>query len=685
MTGGVGFTFPSDFTMKAFPLFRWFCILTGLSAAVFAQDAQKIIDDVAKTYAEATSYRGRVDSRTLVFVFLPTAPGMPPRYSTQAPQYRSLDLRVNRPYGYYLGLQTFSANPGGMSGMPGSPVMPGDPRAASRWAVLARTDNRLPKQGLWIGGRFTVQDMPAEQFNAMANSRLGARADRDLVLRHFQTLPKPATGNIPLDLLEPEIIGRETGSNPSVRIVAKTVDGYPVTLWVDSKTNLILRSVTQRPARSPAQPGIDTGMPGRPSQVIVEENFYREQRVNEPMTDRDFTITQPDGASRTTEQMGFCGVDELVKLADIAPLKPSESGDVAATDTSQPEAPAETAPPASAAPAPSAGSQALSQTQMEGIVLIEGSDSTASGFMTKIRDVDFIVTNLHVLGGGKNLKFKTLRGDEVPALGYFGAVGSDIAIIRIGQGKGDLTLAKDVLATSKIGDKVVVVGNRLGGGVATQTSGSVLGVGPNRIEVNANFEPGNSGSPIVNLTTGEVVGVATYSETRQVDVESAATNGAAGAGSGTYEKRWFGYRLDSVTKWESIDLATWKAQVERIEKFRELSLALHDLIRFNFKQSRANTRLNPIIDQFQARYQAAVTNQVAAAIEVKDFFRVIRTIADDGVRDLENGQYYDYFRSCLYWESSIPSQLEYRKALIGVLKRYESNSNLFLSRMRNGG
>jgi len=69
---------------------------------------------------------------------------------------------------------------------------------------------------------------------------------------------------------------------------------------------------------------------------------------------------------------------------------------------------------------------------------------------------------------------------------------------------------------------------------------------------------------------------------------------------------------------------------------------------------------------------------------VKDLFRVIRTISDDGVKDLTSGDYYDYFRTSLYWETSIPAQLEYRKDLIEVLKKYEANSSLYVSRLRGG-
>ena len=229
----------------------------------------------------------------------------------------------------------------------------------------------------------------------------------------------------------------------------------------------------------------------------------------------------------------------------------------------------------------------------------------------------------------------------------------------------------------------------LGGGVATQTSGQVLGVGPTRIEVNANFEPGNSGSPIFSTSTKEVVGVATYAETRKVAVEETAAPsryGEAGPVPSTkVEKRWFGYRLDSVTKWEAIDLAKWHAQGERVEKFKDVSEALVAVIRFNFKKAVVNERLAPIIADFQTKAAQKGTNQMGVAGEVKSLFYNIRSLAETGLRDFETAEYYDYYRTCLYWEESVPMQVDYRKAIIEVLKKYEANSGNYVSRMRNGG
>jgi len=223
--------------------------------------------------------------------------------------------------------------------------------------------------------------------------------------------------------------------------------------------------------------------------------------------------------------------------------------------------------------------------------------------------------------------------------------------------------------------------------VATQTTGNIKGVGPSLIEVDANFQPGNSGSPIMNLRTNEVIGVATYSATRRVEVEepSARANAGAAPKSDTVEKRWFGYRLDSVSKWEAIDLARLNVQADRIDKFRETSEALVAVIKFDFKTARQHPRFTAILDNFETRYRAASTNSVAAAGEVKDLFRIIRTISEDGVRDLTTGDYYDYYRTCQYWENSITAQLDYRKEIVDILKKYEANSSLYVSRMRNGG
>lgn len=661
-----------------------FCAMVLLVTSAAAQDAQVIIDSAARVYAGMQAYSAEVDSRVISFSFASSAPGETPRYDVSSTQYRRLQLKVRRPYGYWLAAQSFQDGVAASEMEMRMPTPMGRSGMAS-WSVLSRSDNALPKQGVYLNGKFSVRDMPAEQFTAMVNSRLGYRSAEDVVLRHFQANPTPPVGTLLLGLIEPDLIGREAyNGRPAYRIVAKTSTRNPVMLWIDQEKYLIVRSIVQRPGRPQSMmPGMAPGMASGGRQVSVVETLYKNQQVEPPFASSEFVITAPPpNGQATSEEMGFIGVSELVKQAEIAPGE--DTGAPADASGTAPEA--APTPPVPATPA--VVGQALTYEQMSGIVLIDGDGGTATGFFTKIRDVDFVVTNQHVLVGNKKLTLKTLRGEEIPVLGIFGAAGCDVAILRIAKGQGELKLATDVLQSSKIGDKVAVVGNRRGGGVATQTTGVIKGVGPSLIEVDADFQPGNSGSPIMNLGTNEVIGVATYSETRRVEVESSAgrptSRTATAPAESVVEKRWFGYRLDGALKWEAIDLAKLNAQSDRIAKFRETSAALVAVIKFDFRTARQHPRLTSIIDSFETRYSAASTNSVVAAGEVKDLFRVIRTISEDGVRDLGSGDYYDYYRTCQYWENSITSQLEYRKAIVEVLKKYEANSSLYVSRMRNG-
>jgi S1-C subfamily serine protease len=649
-------------------LFLWAGVI--FTANLMAQDAQELVDAAAKIYASTPTYAAQVDSRVVQYVFGAAAEGEAPRFDVAGTFYRRVKLKVRKPDDYWLSVQTKQE---------GAPLMTSgtDPRemmmmragmpggAPSSQSVLARSGGGVPKRGQYLGGRYVTSDIPPRLFNSLALSGLGYRAEEDMVLKHFLPEPKPIEGNMSLGLVEPDLIGRELlNGRQAYRIVAKTSGGNPVMLWIDQESFLVVRSIVQT-------------VRGR--RVLVVESLFNDQQMNRAFVSNDFAL----GGSQTpdllsAETMQFVNAADLVKLAQVAP-DPAAAAAVA-------EAKVPETPVVPVAPPVTLEGQALSYEQMSGIILIEGDGGTASGFMAKIRDVDFVITNLHVLGKNKKITLKNLSGEEIPYSGIFGAVGSDVAIIRVAAVQGELKLAEDVLKSSKLGDKVVVVGNRQGGGVATQVAGSIVGVGPTRVEVNANFEPGNSGSPIVNLVTGEVIGVASYSQTRRVEVEETGSAAArtGSAESTKEEKRWFGYRLDGISKWEGIDLAKWNAQGERIEKFTELSEALVSVIKLDFNTARRHPRLNSLIANFEARVRASGNNSVTAATEVKDLFRVIRSISEDGMRDLTNGDYYDYYRTCLYWEDSIPAQLDYRKEIIEVLKKYEANSAGYLSRMRGG-
>ncbi len=471
-----------------------------------------------------------------------------------------------------------------------------------------------------------------------------------------------------LGLRDARMVASETWKGHAVyRVEGSGPDGGPFIAWIDQQSGAVVRTVGQQ--------GRSAGFYRTMIETIYETN------LGAKLGAFDFDAQVPAAAAdpMTDDQMGFERVEDLKQYAGSA-------------ENNQPELSRRPSSPVTApvmAPPVAAEQQVLSADQMAGIVLIDGDEGTATGFMAKIRGVDFVVTNEHVLGENKKITLKNLRGETIPVLAVYGAVGSDVAILRIGKAEGGLKLAEDVLTSVKIGDKVVVVGNRLGGGVATQISGQVLGVGPTRVEVNANFEPGNSGSPIFSTVSNEVIGVATYAETRKVAVEEGTSSARSSGGDATaqtkVEKRWFGYRLDGIAKWEAIDMARWRSQGERIDKFRDLSEALVSVIRLDFKAAAENDRLAPIIADFESHAEQMKRDRVGVAGAVKDMMRTMRNIAEAGINDFSSGDYYDYYRTCLYWEESVPMQVDYRRAIVDVLKKYEANSTAYVSRMRNGG
>jgi hypothetical protein len=98
-----------------------------------------------------------------------------------------------------------------------------------------------------------------------------------------------------------------------------------------------------------------------------------------------------------------------------------------------------------------------------------------------------------------------------------------------------------------IGDEVIVLGNSLGSGVVTELKGKVTGIGPELIEVDAKFVSGNSGSPIIQVKTKKLIGIATFSEMRSME-------GFGKDSKFNKVERRFAYRLDNVPGWH---ITTW--------------------------------------------------------------------------------------------------------------------------------
>ena len=139
-------------------------------------------------------------------------------------------------------------------------------------------------------------------------------------------------------------------------------------------------------------------------------------------------------------------------------------------------------------------------------------------------------------------KFKNLRNGELVTGPLEIADQVDAVRAVVVTGADSMLELETQIARLNIGDEVVVVGNSEGAGVIREIPGRVIGIGPDRIEVDAQFVSGNSGSPILLKSTGRVIGIATF---MQIPRGGAGTNSPLSLN----EVRRFGYRLDTVAKW----------------------------------------------------------------------------------------------------------------------------------------
>jgi serine protease Do len=141
-----------------------------------------------------------------------------------------------------------------------------------------------------------------------------------------------------------------------------------------------------------------------------------------------------------------------------------------------------------------------------------GGVSLGSGFF--VSGDGYIVTNNHVIAGGRNFEVTTDDGRTYQAKVIGTDPQTDLALVKIAT-QGDLPYVRFSRTEPRIGDWVLAIGNPFGlGGTVTagivSARGRDIGEGPYNdfIQIDAPINKGNSGGPTFNVR-GEVVGVNT--------------------------------------------------------------------------------------------------------------------------------------------------------------------------------
>ena len=306
--------------------------------------------------------------------------------------------------------------------------------------------------------------------------------------------------------------------------------------------------------------------------------------------------------------------------------------------------------PANATPAASQNRVAvtpLSGDQMKALVIIAGDVSVGTGFIAKMHNSFFIVTNQHVLSGNKKFSITGMDGTKYPTTGaLFGAVDYDVAILKIPDdlAKHSLEIMTDPMDNAKVGSIVTVPGNSLGAGVPLQINGKLLGMGPELVEVDANFVPGNSGSPIIERHSGQVIGIATLRVTYKPDVTKQYGL--------TSDTRWFGYRLDNIDPdkgWQKLDWARFSAEGLKIEALKNLTKTMIAILLNQNPPLLDDKPVQQALESFKSDYAHAsqVSSKQAFIDAYKQFHSRLHNIAVSDIQDLANMSLYPYHSGVL--------------------------------------
>jgi len=294
------------------------------------------------------------------------------------------------------------------------------------------------------------------------------------------------------------------------------------------------------------------------------------------------------------------------------------------------------------------------QDYRDSLVFIEGGGGAGSGFICQMRDGLFMLTNQHVASDMPAMKLLSMAQTKITIEAGYAAVGHDIIRFVTPAAPHPLVASDNVEVDAKIGDAIVVLGNSEGARVVQPLAGKLVGIGPDRIEVTAEFVPGNSGSPIVHVPSGKVIGIATYLTKRRFTELTNPNEPAV---------RRFGYRLDSVKRWQSVNWQAYQGEKAATDKVEHLTQDLARLI----NELHTNRPLNatayassPIgraVRDFKAVEEKRNLSAVDRSMATQNFLGAIRAATQSDIVQARQTLRYDFFLHEISEQAEIREQM----------------------------
>jgi len=206
----------------------------------------------------------------------------------------------------------------------------------------------------------------------------------------------------------------------------------------------------------------------------------------------------------------------------------------------------------------------------QSFALVKTANGVGSAFIVEMDGKKYLVTNDHVMRGGRPFSVRLISGGKIETTGIEVANTRNLVRLPLAEGQ-DLPALTITGSTPRMGTRVGVYGNSDGAAVMTALTGKINGVGPEVVEISAKFVRGNSGSPIV-LPDGTVAAVATFA-TLNPEPDDWTKKGTRFS-----KVRRFGVRLTGV-KWVPL---TEDAYFARIDHLVDMQTLCHDVYALYF-------------------------------------------------------------------------------------------------------
>ncbi len=348
----------------------------------------------------------------------------------------------------------------------------------------------------------------------------------------------------------------------------------------------------------------------------------------------------------------------VLACALLALVQTANGSGIESANVKPPEAKPESA---SAAPSAPMRPGELVSTYRDSLVLVTGAKGAGSGFIATMGGKTYLITNAHVAAEAHGANLKTIEGKMLKAGDPSVAVGHDVFRIEVEAASRPFAVLPSADANAEIGDEIAVLGNAEGAGVVNAIPGKIVGFGPNLVEVDAPFVPGNSGSPIIHLKTGKVIGVATYLIVKKYDDVTRQAFRAPVI-------RHFGYRLDSVATWQPVNWTSFFSQASDLQNIETLTENLGTFLMDLAKNHHVTPGLhtNPVIKTHIDAWLAARTQRLSprdAASNDENFLSFLKSVCQQDVTAEKRRATYDYF------QRQLAEQQEARNEMSSVFDR----------------